>query len=188
MAIISISGKINSGKDEVGKITQYLTYKGMYSKDRGMTYQGFIENYNSFKPNFQIKKWADKLKDIVCLLIGCTREQLEDREFKDRELGEEWWYWKYNNELYSFNNEILLLNTINNDTNEFEINLDKFLVKPTPRLLLQLLGTECGRQIIHPNVWCISLFSNYTAEINENFLNMSVNEAKEKGFLIVLDE
>ena len=32
--------------------------------------------------NSEIKKFADKLKDIVCLLIGCTREQLEDQEFK----------------------------------------------------------------------------------------------------------
>lgn len=31
---------------------------------------------------YKIKKFADKLKDIVCILIGCTREQLEDSKFK----------------------------------------------------------------------------------------------------------
>ena len=31
----------------------------------------------------------------------------------------------------------------------------------TPRLLLQLLGTECGRNIIHPNIWVNSLISEY---------------------------
>ena len=44
--------------------------------------------------NWKIVKFADKLKDIVCLLIGCTRQQLECREFKEKELGEEWGVWK----------------------------------------------------------------------------------------------
>jgi hypothetical protein len=35
----------------------------------------------------------------------------------------------------------------------------------TPRLLLQLLGTECGRQIIHPNVWVNALMSEYKPSI-----------------------
>lgn len=33
--------------------------------------------------------------------------------------------------------------------------------KLTPRLILQLLGTECGREIIHPNLWVNSLFADY---------------------------
>lgn len=38
----------------------------------------------------------------------------------------------------------------------------------TPRLLMQLLGTECGRHIIHPNVWINALFADYkpTGEFN----------------------
>lgn len=31
----------------------------------------------------------------------------------------------------------------------------------TPRLLLQLLGTECGREIIHPDIWVNALFADY---------------------------
>ena len=88
--IIAISGKIGSGKDTVGQIIQYLTAK--------QPYQVSIEEFatdrhwlvNSQNANFQIKKFADKLKDIVCLLIGCTREQLEDETFKNTDLGEEW--------------------------------------------------------------------------------------------------
>ena len=34
-------------------------------------------------------------------------------------------------------------------------------IKPTPRMLLQLLGTECGRDIIHPNIWNNTLFNDY---------------------------
>lgn len=92
--IIAISGKINSGKDTVGKIIQYLTSE---SYKKGRDYQTFIRKQTSnldFEPHYisewQIKKFADKLKDIVCVLLGCTREQLEDRGFKERELGEEW--------------------------------------------------------------------------------------------------
>lgn len=92
--IIAISGKINSGKDTVGKIIQYLTSE---SYKKGRDYQTFIRKQTSnldFEPHYisewQIKKFADKLKDIVCVLLGCTREQLEDREFKERELGPEW--------------------------------------------------------------------------------------------------
>ena len=81
--IIAISGKINSGKDTVGKIIQYLTNKSN-------AYPFDLKSDYSYKSEWQIKKFADKLKDVVCILLGCTREQLEDRRFKERELGEEW--------------------------------------------------------------------------------------------------
>ena len=81
--IIAISGKINSGKDTVGQIIQYLTNKSN-------AYPFDLKSDYSYKSEWKIKKFADKLKDIVCVLLGCTREQLEDRGFKERELGEEW--------------------------------------------------------------------------------------------------
>ena len=155
--IIGISGKIGAGKDEVGKIIQYLTYKGMYSKDRGMAYQGFIENYNAFEPNFQIKKFADTLKNIVCLLLNCTREQLEDREFKDKELGEEWVKWRVtsmcdNTCFYYSTIEEAEYSLTENGSNGLNVDPTISEIKPTPRLLLQLIGTECGKDIIHPNI------------------------------------
>jgi hypothetical protein len=189
MAIISISGKINSGKDTVGKIIQG------FSMNKNADYEWIEKFYTN--SHWQIKKFADTLKDIVCLLLNCTREQLEDREFKEKELGEEWD--KYVIKNLNSHNIISPYFTSKEEAQKWEQSQDWYedtggydtsaiKVKLTPRLLLQLLGTECGRQIIHPSIWCISLFSNYTAEISENFLNMSVNEAKEKGFLIVLDE
>jgi hypothetical protein len=38
------------------------------------------------------------------------------------------------------------------------------LYKHTPRSLLQLLGTQCGRGILHPNIWINSLMSKYKAK------------------------
>ena len=112
--------------------------------------------------NFEIKKFADKLKDIVCLLIGCTREQLEDREFKEKELGEEW-------NCYIFNNgkkEELTLNYIIAKT----LSADNRIISRilTPRLLLQLLGTECIRDKVHPNAWVNALFADYKYEIHRS--------------------
>ena len=35
---------------------------------------------------YQVVSFADKLKDITCILSGCTREDLEDYEFKENKL------------------------------------------------------------------------------------------------------
>ena len=149
--IIAISGKIGSGKDTVGKIIQILSNKDdrwfiENPKDALLKWNGCYDNLSDWK----IKKFADKLKDIVCLLLNCTREQLEDREFKDKELGEEWWYYKNEDSLqiYPYSNPPMFA-------------VMHTLIKLTPRKLLQLLGTECGRNIIHPNIWVNALFSKY---------------------------
>ena len=123
--LIGISGKISSGKDLAGKILNDLS--------------GDI---------FENKKFADKLKDMVCLFIGCTREQLEDREFKEKELGEEWRQY--------FNDDYDLVC-------EKESTFSSLL---TPRKLLQLLGTEAGRQVIHNNIWVNALFADYDTSSN----------------------
>ncbi len=33
--------------------------------------------------NYRVVSFADKLKDVTCVLSGCTREQLEDYDFKE---------------------------------------------------------------------------------------------------------
>ena len=138
---------------------------------------------------FIIKKYADKLKDIVCLLIGCSRVDLENRVFKDKELGEEWWYYEGQVGVYPYNTP-------------YEANKKLPLIKLTPRKLLQLLGTDCCRNIIHPNIWINSLFADYKprgnmgiSELDEyNYPNWIItdvrfpNEAnivKEKGGIMI---
>ena len=151
--IIGVSGKAFSGKDTVANIIQWLILKE--EKCVEIAFEDF-EKYSKAS-DWKNVKFADKLKDMVCLLLGCTREQLEDREFKEKELGEEWWYWKSkhtNSRYIPFNEEYIR-------SEHFD------LIKLTPRLLLQLLGTECGRNIIHPNIWCNSLFSDYNGDFEE---------------------
>jgi hypothetical protein len=177
--IIGISGKIGSGKDTVGKIIQYLTsessnikstkyrsFNMFIEKGGGSNLRDFDHHYVS---NFEIKKFADKLKDIVCLLIGCTREQLEDNTFKNTELGEEWWYYKNigigkinkNFAVKSIKIYSTIKEAVKNRKDEENLDYDIEIIKPTPRLLLQLLGTDCGRDIIHPSIWVNSLMSEY---------------------------
>lgn len=188
--LIGVSGKIGSGKDLVGEIIRFLdlyynprAFDGTLSTIKTwrnqMTDIQFVmellkpcykeSNMTIKLPTFIIKKFADKLKDIVCLLIGCTREQLEDREFKNTPLGEEWWKYKtghysigkYNGIFSSYKEAYDFL--LNQGLTELDIiEYDKYFegerssiecLKFTPRTLLQTLGTECGRHIIHPNIW-----------------------------------
>ena len=149
--IIGISGKIGSGKDTVGEIIRYLI---SYQINGGnWSYpDGFKLNIQYTESKWEIKKFADKLKDIVCLLIGCTREQLEDQEFKSTPLGKEW-------DKYIVHSDGVP--QVVSSGYYYSTHKTKEIVKTTPRLLLQLLGTECGRDIIHPNIWVNALFADY---------------------------
>ena len=142
--IIGISGKKTAGKDTVGKIINIILSSPQLNDEGVATFlrKDIGQSY------FTVKKFADKLKDMICMLIGCTREQLEDETFKNTELGKEWWYFKGRN------------GTLISYTKDSKRN-DEDLVKPTPRLLMQLLGTECGREILHPNIWVNSVMADY---------------------------
>lgn len=151
MSILAISGRKGHGKDVAGKIIQYLTSESnVYPFDLKLDY--------SYRSNWQIKKFADKLKDIICILINCTREQLENESFKSKELGEEWWYWYM--ELDGGYSPIILdyLTTTKKELKSYE-GLE--LIKPTIRFLLQFIGTNLFRNQLHPEIWVNSLMSEY---------------------------
>ena len=166
--LIGISGKMGSGKDTVGLILKYLIVEKMRKEDNRSSLGEFNPNYvyNTYpEANYQIKKYADKLKDMVCILLGCTREQLEDRDFKEKDLGEEWFAYK----VYQHHCKEYKLFNSKKEAESFafqfygsdDISGRITAVKRTPRLILQLLGTDCGRDIIHPNIWINALFDNY---------------------------
>jgi hypothetical protein len=81
--VIGISGRLGSGKDTVGEIIQYLTgvdADGKFSK--GLNW--------SYSSNFEIKKFAGKLKIIGSMLSGVPVEYFEDQDFKKLPMGLEW--------------------------------------------------------------------------------------------------
>ena len=72
--LIGISGRSGSGKDLIASIIQYLIWRRDVESDRrdymSLTLNSFINNNNLGKAmsGFKVVKYADKLKDIICLL------------------------------------------------------------------------------------------------------------------------
>lgn len=66
--IISISGKIGSGKDTIADIIKQI----------------------SPYYNWETKKFAGKLKDIAEILTGVSKHHFEDQEFKKQDMSPEW--------------------------------------------------------------------------------------------------
>jgi hypothetical protein len=158
--LIGVSGSINSGKDLVGEMIQYI------AQSESPSYKEFNSIFQfELKDNlYQIRKCADKLKEVVAIIIGCTREQLEDEEFKNTELGEEWWVYQRTYSADSFNIKTEVVSMAEYDKGKIGnlyLGLQWTLVKLTPRMILQLQGTQGGRMVIHPNMWVNALFTDF---------------------------
>lgn len=148
--LIGISGKAGAGKD----LTAYIILALIAGFSKKELKEGGIQGNLEALSGYTIEKFANPLKDMVCIILGCTREQLEDRVFKEKELGEEWLLYRTTSS-YGAPDEINV-----ESTGAFHESKEI----PTPRRILQLLGTNCGRDIIHPNIWVNALFSKYKEE------------------------
>jgi hypothetical protein len=163
--IIGFSGKIGSGKDLGGMYMQHIASESRYYSLTDW------ENENDSNreeiSGWEIKKFGGKLKDIVCILLGCTRADLEDREFKNKLLGPRWVKYvlrysdKYSVDGYvrTFLSQEAAEEYLEEQNAVYFSDIKR--VELTPRLLLQLLGTECGREIIHPNIWVNATMADY---------------------------
>lgn len=142
--IIGLSGYIGSGKDEVGKIIQYLTthpHSLDKTDDKNRSYNSFVMDVGmGFEPIWKIKKFAEKLKQIASILTGIPIEKFEDQEFKKTFLGLEW------NKVFGHAPQI---------------------EKMTVREFLQRLGTEGIRNGVHKNAWVNALFADYKGKFNQ---------------------
>lgn len=169
--IIGVSGKIGSGKDTVGKIIQYLTvsdYENVKAilKERNGREITVEEHFNSFverdyKVQWQIKKFAYKVKQIVSILTGIPVEDLEKQEVKDKVLGEEWKLPKDSSfkDIFVFNNIVY--------------------APYTYRSLLQTVGTDAMRNMVHPNIWINALFADYKAKFKVTALKQPIGYTTE---------
>lgn len=163
--IIAISGKKTTGKDTVGNIIKYLTSNSaIYPYDTNLTYTS---------SPYLIKKFADKVKDIVCMLIGCSRADLENEEFKNTLLSPEW------------------STPIDNPLGPaFDgVNFGKLM---SVREMLQKVGTDAMRDGLHKNVWVNALMSDYKKELiltksNNPKYNLKVEELGEYPNWIITD-
>lgn len=127
MAVIGISGHIGSGKDTVAKIIQWQT-SGLTK----ISFEEYKERLDAFTP-WIVVKYADKLKEIVALMLGVPRNALENEKFKNSLLPPRWQHFENGQ-----------------------------LPNRTVRWLLQYVGTDLFRNQIHPDVHVNMLFANYT--------------------------
>jgi hypothetical protein len=159
--LIGLSGRIGSGKDTTTKIIQFLT-----CGDKEI-FNAFIENpvkamevYDGvvqYNTDYTNKKFAYQVKRIVSELLGVTVRDLEDKTYIDEELPSNWWYYIIDGEKISYNGC--------GYSEEERINVSEYLVKLTPRKMMQLVGTDAGRDIIHPDIWVNATFSLYTEKL-----------------------
>lgn len=105
---------------------------------------------------WQQKSFAHSLKKILCILYGFKIEDFESEEFKSKELPESFWYWYM--ELDGGYGPIILPYTTPKSPKGYE---GLKLIKPTPRMLLQKIGTDLFRNQLHPNTWINATFANY---------------------------
>lgn len=93
--------------------------------------KGTVTSYLVEKYGYKNLSFAGPLKDITSILFGWDREKLEGATKESRE-------WREQVDLFW--------------TQQFGYDV-------TPRKILQLIGTEAMRNVIHPNIW-VSIVKN----------------------------
>ena len=116
-----------------------------------------VTNMLSEMLGYETHSFADKLKDVTCVLSGCTREQLEDYDFKENELVPDY-------------------------LRPYCLNADK----PTYRAFLQRFGSEVMRGV-NDNIWIDCTLSNCgeNAIISDVRFPNEAKAIKERGGIIV---
>lgn len=161
--IIGVSGYSGSGKDTVGAIIQYLKCVNVGNnaiEDVCQDYQDH-EEWLIEQSEWEIRKFAGKLKDIASHLTGIDIEDFEDQDFKKTNLGREWW------------------TTCNEGYQPM-----------TVRDFLQKLGTDALRNGLHENVWVNALMADYDEQYSNWIITDTrfTNEAqaiKDRGGIII---
>ena len=150
--IIGVSGYAKSGKDLTGEIILGLC-------------QGI-------GPGWQIKKFADKLKEIAALMLGVPRARFEDQAFKESTLPPEWDYYMVKmksqagplrNRKFSTAEEAMAYKEIFHKEYKWlhESDLEVIRKQMTVREFLIDLGTNAVRYNLHPDTWVNLLFNDY---------------------------
>ena len=157
--LIGISGKMGSGKNLVCTIIQGLTAAKKHNIENP-SFEWIKKYYiNSI---WEQKAFASKLKQTASLLTGIPVEKFEDQEFKNTPIGEDWLVHWYIDRIGQKHLTLSAEEAIMADGRDSGQDL------LTPRLLLQIIGTECIRDRVHPNAWVNALFADYKYEIHRS--------------------
>jgi len=136
MKIIGISGKKQVGKTTASSIIKELLEE---------------ENYTVV-----ILSFATPIKQMVSKIVGCTIEDLDREEVKTKELKDLKQYWVIESDgskLGPFENSYIQTKELHRSImRDMDGTQDTSISYPTPRTLLQTIGTEVARNI-HPDIW-----------------------------------
>jgi hypothetical protein len=166
--LISISGKSDSGKDTVAVFIQTLIVEAKDPSFFIVPIDNSIDPVTNRMPmttdmidylkhystpgamatisQYSIHRFADNLKQIVSLLTGIPRLDLEKEEVKNSYLGDEWNY---------------ITQSINEKLEPIDIHH-----RMTVRELLQKCGTDALRNNVHKDVHVNALFANYKGKVS----------------------
>ena len=190
--VIGISGKKGHGKDTVAKIIQgfdiwkkNLALQTEYPLSNSFVRAYVLNRVSIYVSSWEVKKFASKLKEIVSILTGFTVEELEKEEIKNTNLFLS--YRLLNKKANTFEifasmedlvERLNHLRTVYLDVYSAEEVNDLFVqetISVTPRLLLQIIGTDIVRTI-NPDIWINSLFRYYTIS------DLALAKMRRKGF------
>lgn len=176
--VIGIAGKKQVGKDTAADIL----LNDFFLKD---------QRYSKYK-------FADTIKIMTATLLNCSVDDLEDETFKSTPLPEEWDKWKFvtanldDNEYSTsyFATQKELEDAMAKNVEDYVILAGK--VSITPREIMQLMGTEFGRNMIHPNIWVMATMNrigkNDNAIIPDVRFPNEVDAIKKYGGIIIYIE
>jgi hypothetical protein len=158
MALIGIAGHMGSGKDLTAKIIQYFM---------GIAAPSDIHNLHSitingdnilYSSDWQIKHYADKLKQMASSVTGLPIETFYTEEGKNTVLPECWNYTDFRCNFVSQNCPVgQIWSSCTQHTCGMLENTNN---RMTVREFMQKLGTDACRAI-HPNFWINALFADY---------------------------
>ena len=151
--IISVQGNKWSGKDTVAKMLQYLlsTPKILHKYD-------LYCRLKWFKKDYKIVRYADKMKEMLAILLNTNVQNFEDREFKEQ------YYVDFNtlqlihvdeSNINAFKDKILSDTRFTKEIKRVNSNLTKnyFL---SIRQILQYFGTDIMRKYFGDKLWIYS--------------------------------
>lgn len=171
---------MGAGKDTLGKAIQYLSsgYSSLETFQEIMD-EGYDVTDECEGVQWDIRKFADKLKEIASMLTGIPRADFERQEVKDRILPVEWNSWRVyfvqdhtlnHDEQYGpdfvTHNEAIMWEASERRALNWPPRLKTEIREHqmTVREFLQKLGTEGLRTGLHRNVWVNALFADYVPE------------------------